>query len=108
MEALTTTVASRDMSSLRGAASQVGQPVCAASRPVNTHHHMRLGRAVCRGDRQAERLAPEPEEGFYLACEDLDPARRIVVYPGKDSFPLKRGFEVMPVASVGKSLLALA
>lgn len=34
-------------------------------------------------------LKPKLEKGFYIACEDLDPVRRIVVYPGTEIFPLK-------------------
>ncbi|WP_338105401.1 ATP-binding protein [Microvirga tunisiensis] len=53
-------------------------------------------------------LAPKVEKGFYLACEDIAPERRIVVYPGQESFPLRDNVEVMPLASVGKALLDLA
>jgi predicted AAA+ superfamily ATPase len=52
-------------------------------------------------------LTPKLKKGFYLACEDIDPARRIVVYPRQEVFPLKNGIEAMPPASLGKSLLDL-
>lgn len=33
-------------------------------------------------------MAPRPGRGFHSACEDLEPARRFVVYPGTEaSFP---------------------
>jgi uncharacterized protein len=33
-------------------------------------------------------LAPKIERGFHLACEDVRPARRLVVYGGAERFPL--------------------
>lgn len=53
-------------------------------------------------------LTPKLEKGFYLACEDLDPARRIVVYPGQDAFPLKNDVEALPLALLGRTLRDLA
>lgn len=53
-------------------------------------------------------LAPKAERGFYNACEDVDPARRIVIYPGSEPFPLGAGVEVMPLATAGEALLKLA
>ena len=51
-------------------------------------------------------LAPKVEKGFHHACEDLKPERRIVVYPGTESFPLKDDIEVMPLPALGQALLA--
>ena len=31
-------------------------------------------------------LTPKPSKGFYIACEDLSPEKKIVVYPGDDTF----------------------
>jgi uncharacterized protein len=42
-------------------------------------------------------LAPTLERGFYQACADLNPQRRIVVYPGSESYPLRDGIEVTPL-----------
>ncbi|GGC03808.1 ATPase [Novosphingobium endophyticum] len=42
-------------------------------------------------------LAPTLERGFYQACADLTPQRRIVIYPGSESYPLREGIEVMPL-----------
>lgn len=53
-------------------------------------------------------LTPKLEKGFYMACEDLDPARRIVVYPGQDAFPLKNDVEALPLVLLGRTLLDLA
>ena len=52
-------------------------------------------------------LAPKVERGFHSACEDLQPARRIVLYPGDEAFPLPNGIEVMSLHQFGQDLLAL-
>ena len=52
-------------------------------------------------------LAPKVERGFHHACEDLNPERRIVVYPGTEPFPLKDDIEVMPLSVLGQDLLAM-
>jgi predicted AAA+ superfamily ATPase len=51
-------------------------------------------------------LTPKVEKGFYVACEDLAPQRRIVVYPGSERFPLQHGVEAMPLQDAGQELLA--
>jgi predicted AAA+ superfamily ATPase len=51
-------------------------------------------------------LAPKVERGFHHACADLAPARRIVIYPGRDIFSLGDEIEVMPLAAAGQTLLA--
>ena len=53
-------------------------------------------------------LAPKVEKGFYLACEDINPERRLIVYPGTESFPLKVGVEVMSLYALAKALGELA
>jgi len=53
-------------------------------------------------------LTPKVERGFYQACEDLAPQRRIVVFPGSERFPLQHGVEAMPLQDVGRELLAEA
>lgn len=42
-------------------------------------------------------LAPKLERGFHAACEDLQPARRMVVHPGDTVFPLSSGTEAVPL-----------
>ena len=51
-------------------------------------------------------LSPKVERGFHSACEDLQPHRRIVVYPGAERFPLADGIEVLPLHEFGRDLLA--
>ena len=41
--------------------------------------------------------APKVEQGFYWAANDIGAARRIVVTPGTDHYPLREGAEVMPL-----------
>jgi len=53
-------------------------------------------------------LAPKVERGFHHACADLGPARRILVYPGTETWPLAEGIAVMPLQATGAALLALA
>lgn len=45
-------------------------------------------------------LAPKVERGFHIACDDLKPERRIIVYPGTESFPMSHGVEAMPLREV--------
>lgn len=51
-------------------------------------------------------LAPKVERGFHHACEDLRPARRFVIYPGTESYPMSSDIAVMPLQAAGKDLLA--
>lgn len=39
--------------------------------------------------------APSPQKGFALACDGLGIARRFVVYPGTERFPLRHGAEAI-------------
>ena len=44
--------------------------------------------------------APRVSRGFHSACQDLQPARKLVVYPGRERFPLGRGIEVVPLNAI--------
>ena len=50
-------------------------------------------------------LAPRLERGFHHACADLNPERRIVVYPGNETYPVSPGVEAMSLKSAGTMLL---
>ncbi|WP_018237818.1 ATP-binding protein [Ensifer sp. BR816] len=52
-------------------------------------------------------LAPKVEKGFYLACEAINPEKRLVVYPGSEIFPLMNGVEAVPLSAAGKLLREL-
>jgi len=43
--------------------------------------------------------SPSVSKGFYIACEDVQPQRRYVVYSGKDRFSL--GEEVIAISLFG-------
>ena len=45
-------------------------------------------------------LSPKVERGFHSACEDLGPARKLVVYPGSESFPLGNDVHAVPLHAV--------
>ncbi|OAE41727.1 ATP-binding protein [Agrobacterium tumefaciens] len=49
-------------------------------------------------------LSPKLEKGFHLACEDLQPIKRIVIYPGEESFPLPNNVTAMSLPTAGRLL----
>ncbi|MGV1776799.1 ATP-binding protein [Agrobacterium fabrum] len=49
-------------------------------------------------------LSPKLEKGFHLACEDLQPIKRIVIYPGAESFPLPNDVTAMSLPTAGRLL----
>jgi len=51
-------------------------------------------------------LAPSASRGFRAACDDLRPARRFVVYPGAEVFPLGGEIEALPVETLMDRLTA--
>jgi predicted AAA+ superfamily ATPase len=51
-------------------------------------------------------LSPKAERGFYEACADLAPARRFIVYPGTERWPLKDDVEVLGVAELCREVSA--
>lgn len=53
-------------------------------------------------------LQPKLERGFHHACSDLIPARRLLIYPGDEPYPLGEGVEVMSLAAAGEALLSVA
>ncbi|HPC84393.1 MAG TPA: ATP-binding protein [Thermoanaerobaculaceae bacterium] len=52
--------------------------------------------------------APRPTRGFHSACEDLEPARRLVVYPGTERFPVAAGVDAIGLAELAGELHVLA
>lgn len=52
-------------------------------------------------------LTPKVERGFHHACEDIKPVRRIVIYPGDDSYPLSGGIKVAPLQRIAETLAGL-
>ena len=48
--------------------------------------------------------SPKVERGFHLACADLMPAKRFVVYPGSERFPLDAETEVVGLHALAQAL----
>lgn len=44
-------------------------------------------------------LAPKLERGFHIACDDLKPQRKLVIYPGTETIPLAADIIALPLAS---------
>ncbi|MBN2537996.1 ATP-binding protein [candidate division WOR-3 bacterium] len=51
-------------------------------------------------------LKPRPERGFHVACTDLAPTRRAVVYPGRERYPLGQDVEAVPLRELAAELAA--
>ena len=54
------------------------------------------------------RHSAKPARGFHEACEDLQPAKRLVVRAGTDSYPLGPKVEALGLAALMQRLSALA
>ncbi|MCC7549792.1 MAG: ATP-binding protein [Burkholderiales bacterium] len=52
-------------------------------------------------------LAPRLERGFHLACESVHPERRLVVYGGKERFPLAANVEAVSLNDLCEELPAV-
>ena len=52
-------------------------------------------------------LSPKVEKGFHFASEEIRPARRILIYPGQETYPLGHDVEAMPLRVAGEELLKL-
>lgn len=51
-------------------------------------------------------LSPKPEKGFHIACADLGPERKFVVYPGAETFPAGHGVDVIGLGALCAELIA--
>lgn len=51
-------------------------------------------------------LTPKIERGFHLACESVQPERRLVVYGGVERFPLADGVEAISLGDLCRELSA--
>jgi predicted AAA+ superfamily ATPase len=52
-------------------------------------------------------IAPKLERGFHIACEDVQPERRFVVYGGLERYPLADGIEAISLNALCEDLAAL-
>jgi uncharacterized protein len=53
-------------------------------------------------------LAPKLERGFYSACEDVQPAARFVVYPGRERYALNADVEAISLQELAALINPLA
>lgn len=51
--------------------------------------------------------APTVSKGFYIACDDLKPDRKWIVYPGQDVYSLKGDIQVSSLLNVVQELKSL-
>ncbi len=49
-------------------------------------------------------LVAKVEKGFHIGCDDIKPDRRIVTYPGGESYSLGRGLDVVGVRQLAETL----
>lgn len=49
--------------------------------------------------------SPSLKKGFYIACDDIQPDKKMVVYAGNDQFAMADGVIAMPLANLMQSLL---
>ena len=52
-------------------------------------------------------LSPKVERGFHIACDDLKPERRLVVYAGVERVPLPHDVEAVGLAALAEQLAGL-
>ena len=51
-------------------------------------------------------LSPKVERGFHAACTDLNPTRKMVVYPGDEHYPLGHDVQAISLMRLCEQLLA--
>ena len=52
-------------------------------------------------------LKPKVSKGFHSACEDLNPDRKLLVYPGDDNYPIGNGIEVTGFGQLTKEMVKI-
>ena len=45
-------------------------------------------------------LAPKLERGFHSGCDDVQPSRKLLVYPGSESYRVDEDVHVMPLEAL--------
>ncbi|OJV19685.1 MAG: ATPase [Dyadobacter sp. 50-39] len=51
--------------------------------------------------------APHLSKGFHIACEDIQPDRKFVIYSGKDMFPMGDGITAISLTHIMHEIMAL-
>ena len=49
-------------------------------------------------------LTPKVGRGFHSACADLSPAKKFIVYPGSERYPVNRDIEAIPLALLAQEI----
>jgi uncharacterized protein len=52
-------------------------------------------------------VAPKIERGFHLACDDLQPSMKFVVYPGGEQYPLGSEITAIGLADIVNLLISI-
>ncbi len=52
-------------------------------------------------------LSALPEKGFYIACDDVKPAKRFVVNSGIERYAISKGVEAIGLGEMAATLLAI-
>ena len=53
-------------------------------------------------------LTPRPERGFYVACEDLAPVKKFIVYPGVERYRLAPDIEAISLTELAAQVEKMA
>jgi predicted AAA+ superfamily ATPase len=53
-------------------------------------------------------LTPKPERGFHVACADVMPERRFIVYPGSESFSVGNGVEAIGLLALSQAIVSIS
>ena len=80
--------------------------------------HPRVGRSANNGhrytltsrtptNRNQAKLSPKAGRGFHSACADLKPAKRLVVYPGTERFPLDDATDAIGIVALAQALRSI-
>ncbi len=68
------------------------------------HLFRHLRGLIDKGRRGKRGLAPRLERGFHLACESVQPERRLIVYGGKERFALAADVEAVSLNDLCEEL----
>ncbi|MDD2582676.1 MAG: hypothetical protein PHR66_11850 [Desulfuromonadaceae bacterium] len=50
-------------------------------------------------------LTPKLERGFHVACEDISPVRKFVVYPGSERYRMASDIEAISLPELMKTII---
>ena len=50
--------------------------------------------------------SPKPSRGFFEGCRDIEATRRMIIYPGIESYSIKNDVRVMPIMALMQELIS--